>query len=218
MDVQMPVMDGLEATRRIGAMAPALPVIGLTAHAMAEERARCLVAGMVDHVAKPVDIDILVAAIRRQVRMTAQPEPGFAPVTGTGTATPAAATEAPERPAFPGCDDPEIIDLSILVGRIGDDPAKVAKYATRFIENARPGVAEMQEAAVGDLPRLAAIAHRLKSTALAVGAMRFGSICGELQLLKASDDPSPAQAQVACLHEIFEQIAQRIESAFQESH
>ena len=67
MDVQMPVMDGYEATRRIREIAPGLPVIGLTAHALAEERYRCLAAGMVEHVTKPVDADELVAAVLRHV-------------------------------------------------------------------------------------------------------------------------------------------------------
>ncbi len=65
MDVQMPVMDGYEATRRIVGMAPKLPVIGLTAHALVHDREICLAAGMVDYVTKPVDPGILVAAIRR---------------------------------------------------------------------------------------------------------------------------------------------------------
>jgi PAS domain S-box-containing protein len=64
MDVQMPVMDGFEATRRIVALAPGLPVVGQTAHAMPEERARCLACGMVAHVAKPIEIDRLVATLR----------------------------------------------------------------------------------------------------------------------------------------------------------
>jgi len=63
MDIQMPVMDGYEATRQINSMAPSLPVIGLTAHAMTEERERCLTAGMVAHVTKPVDQDYLVAVL-----------------------------------------------------------------------------------------------------------------------------------------------------------
>jgi signal transduction histidine kinase/ActR/RegA family two-component response regulator len=67
MDVQMPVMDGLEATGLIRALAPGLPVIGLTAHAMADERARCLAAGMVDHAPKPVDMDLLVNVLMRHV-------------------------------------------------------------------------------------------------------------------------------------------------------
>ena len=68
MDVQMPVMDGYEATRCIRALAPALPVIGLTAHALADERDKCLAAGMVEHVTKPIDTDVLVAAILRHAR------------------------------------------------------------------------------------------------------------------------------------------------------
>jgi len=67
MDVQMPEMDGLEATRRIRHLAPQLPVIGQTAHALAQEKERCLASGMVDHVAKPVDLNDLVAVILRHV-------------------------------------------------------------------------------------------------------------------------------------------------------
>ncbi len=70
MDVQMPVMDGHEATRQIRMMAPELPVIGLTAHALAEEREKCLAVGMVDHVTKPIDLDIFIATIRRHVDMS----------------------------------------------------------------------------------------------------------------------------------------------------
>jgi len=68
MDVQMPVLDGYEATRLIRAVQPDLPVIGLTAHALPEARRLCFEAGMVEHVAKPIDMAELVAAIRRHVR------------------------------------------------------------------------------------------------------------------------------------------------------
>lgn len=71
MDVQMPKMDGHEATRRIRQIAPTLPVIGLTAHALTEERVKCLEAGMVDHVTKPIDPDTLVDAILRHAHPTA---------------------------------------------------------------------------------------------------------------------------------------------------
>ncbi|HLO62072.1 MAG TPA: PAS domain S-box protein [Azonexus sp.] len=65
MDVQMPGMDGYAATRRIRAMAPELPVIGQTAHASVEERDKCLAAGMVAHIAKPIDPEALVDLILR---------------------------------------------------------------------------------------------------------------------------------------------------------
>lgn len=65
MDVQMPLMDGYEATQRIRNAAPHLPVIGLTAHAQPQDRARCLASGMAAHLSKPVDVDELVGAVLR---------------------------------------------------------------------------------------------------------------------------------------------------------
>lgn len=67
MDIQMPVMDGYEATREILRLAPGLPVLGQTAHTMEEEVARCLEAGMVGHLAKPITPDVMVKEILRHV-------------------------------------------------------------------------------------------------------------------------------------------------------
>jgi CheY-like chemotaxis protein len=67
MDIQMPQMDGHEATRRIKAIAPSLPVIGQSAHAMDEERSKCLDSGMVDLVVKPIYLDALVHTVLRHV-------------------------------------------------------------------------------------------------------------------------------------------------------
>ncbi|MDH5356853.1 MAG: ATP-binding protein, partial [Gammaproteobacteria bacterium] len=67
MDIQMPVMDGYEATRRIVEMAPGLPVIGITAHALVEERDKCFAAGMVDIVTKPFEIEDLITSLKQHV-------------------------------------------------------------------------------------------------------------------------------------------------------
>ena len=68
MDIQMPGMSGYEATRELQLLAPHLPVVGQTAHAMMEERIKCQEAGMVDLVVKPIDLNVLVQTIQRRAR------------------------------------------------------------------------------------------------------------------------------------------------------
>ncbi len=72
MDVQMPVMDGYEATRRARTFAHnrTVPIIAMTAHAMSSERERCLAAGMNDHVGKPIEVDVLYATLERWLART----------------------------------------------------------------------------------------------------------------------------------------------------
>jgi CheY-like chemotaxis protein len=70
MDVKMPVMDGMEATRRIRSSRPglrSLPVIGMTAYAMSGDREHFLAAGMDDYIAKPIEKEMLLATISRHV-------------------------------------------------------------------------------------------------------------------------------------------------------
>jgi CheY-like chemotaxis protein len=68
MDVQMPVMDGYEATRRIREISPDLPVIGQTAHVLQDAIQQCQEAGMVAHISKPIDRNDLVTVILRHAR------------------------------------------------------------------------------------------------------------------------------------------------------
>ncbi|MDD5296782.1 MAG: ATP-binding protein [Rhodocyclaceae bacterium] len=112
MDIQMPEMDGYEATRRILALAPAMPIIGLTAHALAEERDKILTAGMVAHVAKPVQTEELVAAILRHA-------PSRCRLAAAHPGESSAAPEAP-MPALAESDpDARPVDWAALDARYG---------------------------------------------------------------------------------------------------
>ena len=84
MDIQMPEMDGLEATRRIrgehsSVLNHRVPIIAMTAHAMASDRERCLQAGMDDFITKPVSVHALAGALERWLPPKAQDENGHRP-------------------------------------------------------------------------------------------------------------------------------------------
>ncbi|WP_169805905.1 ATP-binding protein [Azohydromonas lata] len=107
MDLQMPVMDGYEATRAILAR-PAwrhLPIVALTAHALVEERRRCLEMGMRGHIAKPLEPHVLIGAMRRYV--PTPPDAGAAP---DGPPAPAPAQSA--EPLHAGADLPDTEDAA----------------------------------------------------------------------------------------------------------
>ena len=76
MDMQMPRMDGLEATRRIRLLAgrKSLPIVAMTANAFVEDRQRCIDAGMDDFIAKPIDPDMLFETILRWLSLNALPQ------------------------------------------------------------------------------------------------------------------------------------------------
>jgi two-component system sensor histidine kinase/response regulator len=156
MDLQMPVMNGFEATAAIRALGLVrLPIVAMTANAMQEDRARALEAGVDDHIAKPIDVETLIATLTRLV-------PGMA-----AGAAPAAAIEASGRPeTVPG------IDLDTALNRMaGNYPAFVG-LLKRF-ENSQGGaVAEVRALLASHGPEQAALTlHRLRGVAANLGAV-----------------------------------------------
>ncbi len=146
-DIQMPEMDGYELARRVRGLAPALPIIGLTAHAMREERARCLAAGMVEHVVKPVVLDSLVAAIRRHLPGAGAPAP--APAVAR-----VAVAEGGNR-----------VDWVALAARFKGRQAVVSRLAGTAHRSLQPAPEQLRAAArAGDVEALASLAHSLRGS------------------------------------------------------
>ena len=154
MDVQMPEMDGLEATRRILERAPELPIIGQTAHAMAEELDQCRAAGMVGQVSKPIAYEDLVATVLLHARHRGR-EPGAQADTD--------ATHGDfDRSGTPG----DSVDWAGLAERYQGKSAFVDRLAALAITNYSGMPASLRQwAAAGNLAEIGAAAHTLKSVA-----------------------------------------------------
>ncbi|MBV8658292.1 MAG: response regulator [Burkholderiales bacterium] len=186
MDVQMPIMDGLEATRRIRADAQyaELPVIALTADAMQEERTACLAAGMVDHIAKPIDPPAMLQTLARWVRPRA--------------ARQSAALVTPEPAASLNLPHIEGLDAVAALRRIGGNEALYLRLLQQFVVEETDTVARLAAAlAEGDKTAAVRIAHGLKGVAGSVGfeALQVSAFALE-QAIKAGADTRSALSQL----------------------
>ena len=176
MDIQMPVMDGLEATQRIHQFAPRLPVVGLTAHALNTERHLCLQAGMVDHIAKPVEVEALIAMIVRHACPTTAPSTA---VVAAAALPDAAVTDAPIPAATPTT---TWIDWQALETRYAHNPDFIPRLLQAVLESNQDQAAVLRETAQqGDRDRLVFIAHRLKGTAGNLFANRLHQLATETE-------------------------------------
>ncbi|HEY6094756.1 MAG TPA: PAS domain S-box protein [Gallionellaceae bacterium] len=200
MDVQMPVMDGLEATRRIRSDAALsnLPVLAMTANARAEDKEQCFASGMDDFLIKPLLPDLLYATVGKWVRRSPQPPARSIPVRPAPTPAPRHTSRMQLEHRLAG--DPEVIDLSVLAQMVNDDPKKIRKFAAKFLETADKGMTEIVTALdQADFLTLAAVGHRIKAAARTVGAMGFADLCQELEqhendLARSSELVSQQQA------------------------
>lgn len=181
MDIQMPVMDGFEATRHIRAN-PELSsqcVIAMTANAMTEDRQRCLSAGMDDFISKPISPDQLYLTLTKWVVAKVDTL-----VNGNISAailpTAISAENTKEKPS---------IDLKVLGQVVNNDSEKIRKFALMFLETSKDILGEMDEAyARQDGAAIGQLGHKLKSSARTVGAFGFADICQALEYAGKAND------------------------------
>jgi len=189
MDVQMPVLDGVQATKQIRALPPpknTVPIIALTAHAMTGAREAYIAQGMNDYISKPLDPAALfakLAALADAPQSEAAPEP-------SGATT-------------PGVVDFDPAQLAVLETHM---PASdVAKLVDMFLYQLSKDLAEVRDSvARSDLEALGRQAHKLAGIAANVGAVRVSQIARDIEAACKMGQIGPVQA----LSTAFEEAAQ----------
>jgi two-component system sensor histidine kinase/response regulator len=212
MDVQMPAMDGLTATalwrrRELDEGRLHMPVVALTAHALPEDRQRCLAAGMDDHVVKPYSREAIGAAIARWLAPAAgtgrheAPRPAEAPATGGAAAGAGGASGV--------LDEARQTQLQQLMG------ARYPLLLSRAADAIEEQVALIaRELPAGDPAAIRDALHRLKNNAGEVGARALHGLVSGLEFTARSELPSLAslaelQQQAGRAAVALRQLAQR---------
>jgi two-component system sensor histidine kinase/response regulator len=173
MDLQMPEMDGFQATTRIRADSrfAALPIVAMTAHATAEERQRCLDAGMNDHIPKPIDPEQLIATVARYY--VARDD-----AAAVAAGPPASATARPDE-RLP---EHEGLDVQAGLARAGGKVGLYRSLLRQFADQQGDALAGIEAAlAKHDRPLARRIAHSLRGVAGNLGASQVQSAAARLE-------------------------------------
>jgi two-component system sensor histidine kinase/response regulator len=203
MDIQMPIMDGFEATRLIREN-PALSkqcIIAMTANAMVEDRQRCLTAGMNDFITKPITPDMLYQTLAKWIMAADHNE----------IKKPAQEVISNVIPPLIDMDEPSI-DLGVLAQIVGSEPEKIFRFGQMFLETAEDTIGQMQVAYLAeDTQTLSALGHKLKSSARTVGANSFADICEALELAGKKNNLIETQALLTKLPPLLQKIGRQIQ-------
>jgi len=172
MDIQMPEMDGFEATQRIRAdeRYRELPILAMTAHALVEERERCLAVGMNDHVTKPIDPQVLYTTLARW---------------GAGGGQDQAQIEPPEKESGPpesGFPELPGIDVAAGLGRVAGNARLYRSLLQRFVaDEVTAGEVIRRSLETGDTEHALHVAHNVKGVAGNIGAMNLHESAGDVE-------------------------------------
>ena len=196
MDIQMPVLDGLEATAILRDPAscvldPAVPVVAMTAHAMPEDRRRCLEAGMDDYVPKPIDPEQLLPVLARVLRVDLE--------RGDGSGSPPDGADAGQPPVF---------DEAAFLGRVLGNREVAVRMALGFLADSAACLARLRDAlAAGDTSATARELHLFKGSSGTIGGTALAGKLGELELAVCRD----GLAGLAGLDDCFPALVQEYE-------
>ena len=202
MDIQMPVLDGFGATRKIREELhlPDLPIIAMTANTLDADRQNCLKAGMDEHIGKPFDMRQLVAVLLK--------------VTGRYTDAQALATDLADHAGFSSGTTPSgkspYLEMQPTLTRLAGAADLYRNIAREFIKELDAVEPAYQQAAKRqDLTELAKQMHTLKGTAATVGAQRLSKYAARLEKMFRLNraDPAP-QTQLPQLLEVLERTRQ----------
>jgi two-component system sensor histidine kinase/response regulator len=208
MDVQMPEMDGLEATRQIrssqsGVRNPSVPIVALTAHAMAGDRLACLAAGMDDYLAKPIKRDELMDVLNRWLTVPPgppKPAGGMSPVGVPATSGGAAATSV----RLPPVSESSIFDESVLLKVLDGDRESAAEIVAGFLVDLPVQLSGLRVAvAAGDAGLVRQRVHALKGASASVGAEALRQLAAGLEQSAAAGDLDGASLAVADIEQQY---------------
>jgi CheY-like chemotaxis protein/HPt (histidine-containing phosphotransfer) domain-containing protein len=227
MDVQMPVMDGLEATRQIrareqrekqsGARARHLYVVAMTANAMAEDRDECLNAGMDDYVPKPVRRGDLEEALKRYLSRVQEFEPP-AQVEATPVVEaplqqePApAAPAAPDAPDAPPVESEPPVDMERLLEFAGGDAAGLRDLAQLYLQQTAEQIERIKSAIEsGSADSVRRLAHTCVGSSATCGMNTIVTPLRELERLGQQQQLAGADALLRQIQREYQRIKDRL--------